>query len=354
MWQAQAACAQDATVAERAQAEFERWKAEQAEVEQARAQAEFERFSPLVAEQTQSVDPSTLSALVEQIRNSRVLNPETRSQLLAPLLEQQVVLLSAEAGTALAEQRIEDARKIILKASTAVSEIPGQAPSAAVLVQTQGRYIEAACELAEKAGERGDWPVADQLLDHARGMHHQLAISDGPVAKAAQQRLAEAERKRLSQTVMQTIARAERAEQAGNMRLSLFLYEDARRNGGDTSEALERVLAQRRSPWVEGGMSLLVPGLGQVVHGRPVPALLFFVGTVGLAATGMLLNQAAETRYDAYQRATTVESEEARYNAVMWRAASAYAVLGSAVFLHLWNVYDAYADAKQFNRDHFQ
>lgn len=335
-----------------AEAEFLRWKAQQAEKANAREAAEVERLQPLIAQTAQAGSADDIQLLVEQIQNSRTLSPEAQRHLTSPLYDRLVVLRSAASSTAVANGDLLTARMQLSDARAAFDRVVGASQGKSALTQAQAYYIEALCKGALAHAEQ-DMEVATSELALAHSTLSQLAETEGPAAQAAKNKVHETEQKLASMRVTLTIQQAQQAERERNLRLALYLYKDAERRGGSTDEAIDRIESEKRSPALEASASFVVPGLGQLVSGRPLPAALFFVGTVGLATTGALLTASASDKYDRYLDSPDGATADRRYAGVQGRWIGAEIAFTSALILHLWNIYDAYSDAQQFNRDHF-
>lgn len=337
-----------------ANAEFKRWKQEQAQLAEERLRLEKARLNPLVAAALGRSDIAVINRLIEQIRAASALNGTTKSGYLAQLQSRRVVLLSAGASNALSAQAMASARTQITEARNALDEAGPNPSSAAPLTQVQARYIAARSQRAVQAAEAGRLDEGDAELGMAKGMLSIIAMAEGPATHAAKEQIAIAEAALNRRHVGALIDRATAAEQNRNLRLALYLYGQAQRQGGATAEAINRIDGLRRTPLLEASASFLVPGLGQLTSGRPGTAVLFFASTIGLATAGTLLTLSADNKYEDYLNATNGNGADQRYSAVERRWLGARAAFAGALIMHLWNTYDAYADARQFNRDNFQ
>lgn len=338
-----------------AQAEYDQWRAEQENLARARRAAEVKRLRPLVQSMQQTKDRAALTALKDEISVSSLLDQSSRAQLLAPLLDREVLMLCAEALTALADGELETGRRLIIGASHAYGQRP-QSPAhvTGAMAQVQARYIAAAADVASKAATAGgDLQRAEELMERAEGMVLLLVDPAGPAAKQAQGRLGQVKQQLAQKETGSLLDRARFAEQRRDLRLAHYLYRDAERRGADIGGALERLEDERRSPGGEALMSALIPGLGQMTHGRPITGALFLLSTAAAATGGVLLERSARDRYDNYLAATTPEQAGDLYPGVNVRWGAAVGAISVAAILYVWNVVDAYGDAKEFNRVHF-
>lgn len=347
--------AQTAGATPQAQAEYEKFRSEQDMMARARRDAEVKRLQPLVASMQQSKDRAALAALKEQISTSTSLDTSSRQQLLAPLLDREVLLLCADALTALSDGELETGRRLIIGASHAYAQRPGPPTHVTgAIAQVQARYIAAAADTANKAGtDQRDMVRAGELIERAEGMVLLLVDPAGPASKQAQARLGQVKQQLSLLETGSVLDRARFAEQNRDFRLALYLYRDAARRGADIGDSIARIDDERRSPGGEALMSALIPGLGQITHGRPVTGALFLVSTAAAVAGGVMLNKAAEDRYDRYQATDDPQRADNLYSGVNQRWGLSLGAFGVAAILYTWNILDARADAKEFNRVHF-
>lgn len=337
-------------------AEYLRWRAEQDRLAADRQQEELKRLRPLVDQMRETADRNALELLIEQITHSPSLDQAARDELLGPLFDRQVLLLCTEALAALSNQELERGRHMVISASHIHKQRVGTPPShiTGTLAQAQARYAGAAAAAAAAAAASGATESASLLLERARAMLLIMVEPGGPAAAQAESEVANVEKQVAQKQAESTLAKAQAAEKERKLRLALFLYESAERQGADVGDATARIRSHKRSPGLEAGMSFVVPGLGQLTHGEPVKGGMFLVGTTAAAVGGILLNSAAESTYEEYKDATDPNDASDLHSTVRWQWRGAIGLLGVAAILHVWNIYDAYTDAKTFNRTHFQ
>lgn len=339
---------------EGAGARWREWKEEGTRLEAEREAAERERLEPLVAAASQSDDRSEVEQLMSHVRSTYPLDEKLRQKLLRPLRDRWLALLTRDANAALVRRDVDGAQGLLVTAQQALEERETPAPPDAVraLSAAQASYVDAIASRSEEAAKAGDTQQARELLDRARAMAPPAA-ADAGAAERAGERIAAAERAMQAASLRATLARGREAEERRDLRGAVQLYTTAAEHGANVDAALARIEDQRRSPLAEAGMSLAVPGLGQLTHDRPLVGTLFLTGTGAALAGGLLLNASAEDRYDRYQAATDAETAASTYDGIQGRWRGAVFLFVTAAALHLWNVYDAYADAQSFNLANF-
>ncbi|MDD9944496.1 MAG: hypothetical protein OXU20_25855 [Myxococcales bacterium] len=339
-----------------ADAEFNRWRKAQERLAQQQRTAEYRRLLPQVQSLAGSNDRPAIERLVSEITGSAILDPVSKRELNAPLRDRLVLLLCGEAVTALAAGQTTAGRMRIIAATNAYGMRGEGAPGNVVgaIAQAQAKYVDAAVGLSEKAALAGKYDAAIAHADRARTMLALLVRSDSPEAELAKRRVAEVDRMLVAHEVGKTLSKAKRAEARNQLRLALFHYREAQRAGMDTQQAIDRLVSQKRSPGLEMALSGIVPGLSQLTHNRLLAGSAFLLATGASAVGGVLLNASAEERYDEYLGATDPERAVELYDGIWPREAGAYALIGTAVVLHIWNIIDAYSDATHHNRMHFQ
>lgn len=339
-----------------AEAEWAEW---QAATERQRAEREAvvrERLQGLSDAALAGEDRAELEQLIQHIQAASPLDEAFRRQMLLPLRDRRIELLARDARVAIARRDV-DASHALLE--TALSPIEGLSPPSASLVallaQVQADHVGALAASAEQVAAGGAPDRARALLERARAVAPAAGADGGSgAATRAAARLESAQVAVERSATTSTLVEGREAEAQHDLGRALRLYRAAGARGADVQTAIARVEAQRRSPFVEAGMSFVVPGLGQLTHGRPLEGALFLGGTGIALVGGLLLNASAEDRYDRYQAATDPSAAAELYDGIQGRWRGALVLFGTATVLHLWNVYDAYADARQFNLTSFR
>ena len=111
-------------------------------------------------------------------------------------------------------------------------------------------------------------------------------------------------------------------------------------------------LSQLRSPFVYGGFSAVVPGLGQFLQGKQGKGAICF-GVVGVSVLGAMLAWNSTT--DAYNNCQNNKLKngsfrDADYRKFIYRLHGAELLTGVSAILYLLNIADATADAFAFNK----
>jgi len=111
-------------------------------------------------------------------------------------------------------------------------------------------------------------------------------------------------------------------------------------------------LSQLRSPFVYGGFSTVVPGLGQFLQGEKGKGAICF-GVVGLSVLGaMLAWNSTTTAYDNLERNKSADGsyKDPDFHKFTFRLHGAEILTCVSAMLYLLNIADATADAFAFNR----
>jgi hypothetical protein len=337
-----------------ADAEWRAWQAEGARVAKERQAAERARLEPVAARMRETDDRAELEQLITHLQSAPSLEPSLREELLPPLLNRQLQLLARDVTAALQASDLDTSQELLVAALQALQARRDAVPAEVLrtLAAAQAAHVDTAVTQADVAARAGDTRQAQTLLERARAVAPSSA-HDPEAGKRADERLAQGHRALAEASVAATLAQGREAEQRRDLRRALSLYRSAADEGADVSADFARIEAQRRTPLLEGGMSTIVPGLGQVTHGRPLVGGLFFAGTGVAILGGVLLNASAESRYDQYQAATDPAAAARRYDGINARWRGALVLFGAAAILHVWNIYDAYADARSFNLANF-
>jgi hypothetical protein len=151
------------------------------------------------------------------------------------------------------------------------------------------------------------------------------------------------------------LLRAKAAEKKGDIRIARLLYEKAARDGQspEAQKNLERVEGMRQNPGLNFALSAVVPGLGQLNAGRPIPAAGFFFGTAIAIGGGLALAISAENRYDQYHAATDPDRAAELYDGINTRWDFGLVLFGTAAAIYIWNLIDVYANSVSYNRKMF-
>ena len=326
----------------------------------AREASELERLRPLVQQLIDGGALEPVNEMLATVRYSRVLGPETKRELLHRLEVRRVVLLGKRARAELAHGEIGPARATMQQAQGALDALVTDGaedlqPARASLSSAQAELFLRLTDRARAFMDRNDLANAEQTLRNASAILAATEFADPDLAERSEKIVGDAEHKLARFKQNRSLERARGAEQQGDLRLARLLFARAVEEG-DTTQApqeLLRIEQMRRAPGLDLGLSLVVPGLGQLNAGRHWTAAGFFVGTGLTLTSGILLVVAGDDRYEQYRQAgpqTDGERIAELYDGVNARWTGALVLFGVAAGLYLWNLIDAYASDVSWNR----
>ncbi|MBN1654398.1 MAG: hypothetical protein JXA30_11570 [Deltaproteobacteria bacterium] len=334
--------------------EKQRKKAEKEELD------EIERLSPEVEKLAIEGVLEEVESMVETLRYSRVLGEEAKKAWIDRLTARKVTVLSAKANAQLNKGEIERARATIQKAETdfhALGEDQKRefGTASASLAESQYRYFIAVSNEIKKNLRRKNFQQAERMYHKTLLIFDATSFADRIRAEHAQKALAAVGNKLRNAQIKQTLLKAKRAESKGDIRIARLLYETAARDGRSPEAArnLKRLEEMRLNPGLNLGLSIVVPGLGQLNSRRILPAAGFFFGTALALGGGMVLAISAENRYDQYQAATNPEKAASLYDGINTRWNMGLVLFGTAAALYIWNLIDVYVSSVNYNRENF-
>ncbi len=104
-----------------------------------------------------------------------------------------------------------------------------------------------------------------------------------------------------------------------------------------------------KKPMLASFYSMLIPGMGQIIiNDRPKKGGFFLLSEAGLLISALALNIQANNEYDQYQENTFSKID--KYDDAQTYYQGANIALGCAGAMWIWNVLDAYLEARSFNQ----